>query len=156
VQVPVSFAANGNPVAAVAFVVDYDENWLTLDPTDANGDSVPDAIAASLPPDFSLTVPQVDTINGTAHIFVGDLISPLAALPDGALLTLTFAVGNSPTNANAQVGFAASPPVSFGSTTGSSLSGTSSDGMVQIAPGNGPGPNPRQPTAIVYLPLIIK
>jgi hypothetical protein len=156
VQVPVSFAANGNPVAAVAFVVDYDENWLTLDSTDANGDAIPDSVAASLPPDFSMTVPQVDATNGTASIFVGDLMSPLAALPDGTLLTLTFAVGNSPTNANAQVGFAASPPVSFGSTTGSSLSGTSSGGMVQIAPGSGPGPNPSPPAAPVYLPLIIK
>jgi hypothetical protein len=158
VQVPVTFTSNGAQVAAVAFVVDYDENWLTLDPTDANGDAIPDAIAASLSPDFSITVPQVDATTGTARIFVGDLMPPLATLPDGALLTLTFAVGDSTTNANAHIGFAATPPVSFGTPTGSNIAGRASSGMVQIEPGFNPNPNPRPPsnTFQLYLPIMIR
>jgi hypothetical protein len=58
VQVLVTFAADGAQVAATAFVVDYDQAWLRLDPTDANGDNIPDAISLSLPEGFSATVPR--------------------------------------------------------------------------------------------------
>jgi len=139
-------------VSSVAFVIDYDEAWLTLDPTDANGDNIPDAISLSLPEGFSATVPQVNPTAGTVTIFVGDLMPPLASLPDGALLTLTFGVNNPQTNASAAVGFAASPPVSFGTSTGTSLAGTANSGAVQIAPGNVPRPTPPEHT--LYLPLV--
>ncbi len=156
VQVPVSFAANGAPVAAVAFVVDYDEDWLTFDPTDANNDSIPDALSLSLPTDFSASVPAVDTTAGTISIFVGDLMPPLTTLSDGPLLTLAFEVGNTPTPADAQVGFAANPPISFGTPTGGSLEGTSSGGAVQIAPGALPRPGPGTSDYSLYLPLVIR
>lgn len=156
VQVPVNFAANGAQVAAVAFVVDYDEDWLTFDPTDANNDNIPDALSLSLPTDFSATVPEVDTTAGTISIFVGDMMPPLTTLPDGALLTLTFTVGNTQTQADAQVGFATSPPISFGTPTGSSLEGTSSGGAIQIAPGALPRPRQGTNNDKLYLPLIIR
>jgi len=152
VQVPVTFAADDAQVAAVAFVIDYDEAWLTLDQTDANGDNIPDALSLSLPVGFSATVPQVNPTTGTVMILVGDLMPPLASLPDGALLTLTFGVNNPQTNASAVIGFASTPAVSFGTTTGTSLAGTASGGAVQIAPGNVPPPVTSDYT--LYLPLI--
>jgi hypothetical protein len=85
-------------------------------------------------------------------ILVGDLMPPLASLPDGALLTLTFGVNNPQTNASAAVGFASTPAVSFGTTTGTSLAGTASGGAVQIAPGN--VSPPVTPDYTLYLPLI--
>lgn len=41
---PVTLRPNDYAVAATAFSVDYDETWLTFDPTDSNHDGLPDAV----------------------------------------------------------------------------------------------------------------
>ncbi len=150
VQVPVRFQAAGAQISAALFVLDYDEQWLTLDPTDANDDGIPDAVAFSLPPGFSGLVPNVNTSSGTISIFVGDLSPPLGPLSDGELLSITFAVENAASNNSAAIGFASNPPISFGSPQGSSINGTSSGGTVQIVP------NGDTEQDSVFLPLIIK
>jgi hypothetical protein len=152
VQVPVNFQAAGEEVAAVAFVLDYDEQWLTFDPTDANNDDIPDAVVFSLPSGFSGLVPAVDSTAGTLSIFVGDLNPPLDALSDGTLLSVTFDVDHTSSSGSAAIGFASSPPISFGSPQGSSITGTSDGGTVQIAPSDDPSP----PSSDVFLPLIIR
>jgi hypothetical protein len=150
VQVPVRFQSAGAQVSAALFVLDYDAQWLTLDPTDANDDDIPDAIAFSLPSSFSGLVPEVNTSSGTISIFVGDLSPPLDTLSDGELLSVTFAVENPASSNSAAVGFASNPPISFGSPQGSSIAGTSTGGTVQIVPN---GDTERES---VFLPLIIK
>jgi hypothetical protein len=152
VQVPITLDTAGAQVSAVMFVLDYDTQWLTLDPTDANNDNIPDAIAFAPPRGFRGIVPNVDDSSGTAHIFMGDLSPPISALNDGTLLTVTFAVDDASSDANAAVGFASNPPISFGSPGGSSIAGTSSSGMVQITPGNDPTPQ----TTSTFLPIIVR
>jgi hypothetical protein len=134
VEVPISLTTNGAPIASVAMVVEYDEQWLTLDPTDANNDDIPDAVAFALPPGFSGLVPDLDPANGTISLFAGDIASPLSALDDSTIVTLTFDIGSPTSTTSATVGFASNPPVSFGSTAGASVPGTATGGSVQISP----------------------
>jgi hypothetical protein len=152
VQVPISLDAAGKQVSAVMFVLDYDTQWLTLDPTDANNDEIPDAIDFTLPAGFRSIVPDIDASDGLVRIFIGDLSPPLSTLSDGTLLSVTFAVDSTSSNANAAVGFADDPPVSFGSPEGSSIAGTSSSGTIQITPGN----DPDQSTLSIFLPLVVR
>jgi hypothetical protein len=152
VQIPVRFAAADQQVAAVAFVLDYDAQWLTLDPTDANDDDIPDSIALSLPSGFSSIIPTQDASSGTVGIFIGDLTPPFAALPDGTLATLTFEVANPTTATTVPIGFASQPPLSFGSPQGTSIPGTANSGTVQIMPDSGPTINSNR----LYLPVIIR
>ena len=50
--------APGGPdeIAALVFSIDYDETKLSFDPSDANGDGIPDAIIPSGPAAFEMTV----------------------------------------------------------------------------------------------------
>ncbi len=48
VTVPVNFMANGNATAAAVFAITFDPAVLQLDPTDRDGNGIPDAISFSL------------------------------------------------------------------------------------------------------------
>jgi hypothetical protein len=154
VEVPVTFAANGTEVSAVAFVIDYDEAWLTLTGDDDDNDA-DDALDFSLPAGFSSMVPNVNPTAGTVSIFVGDLEPPMSALSDGPLVTLSFAVDDAASAANASVMFGTTPPVSFGSPQGTDIAGTVSGGMVQIAPGSNPDPDPDTDGMQLFLPMLM-
>ena len=56
VTLPINFTSNDNSISSVVFSVDYDQAWLTFDPTDSNGDDIPDAIAFNLPGAFDASV----------------------------------------------------------------------------------------------------
>lgn len=152
VVLPVTYASNGNAIAGTAFALDFDQTCLAFDPTDANGDGVPEAIGVNAPATFGVAI-QVDLTNQSkeVHIYIGDSAPPLALLPDGLLLTLTLTVKNSAacqpaTGATipAAVNFVTSPPPSFGSTTGLSIPGRVQHGAVLIStvqPGDGNGDN---------------
>jgi Beta-propeller repeat len=137
VTVPVNFTPGGANIAFTAFSIDYDETCLTFDPTDANGDGIPDAITFTLPAGFGKTVMfnPADT-SGEIDISIFDPSPPFALLPLSALARITFHVkptcGAAAVSTLAKVGFSSTPAVSFGDTSGQSSPGISLDGSVQV------------------------
>ena len=150
VTLPVNFTAHDNSISSVVFSVDYDQTWLSFDPTDSDGDDVPDAITFNLPGAFdaSVTFDESDT-DGELDFFIADLFPPLASLSDGAIVSMTLDVGSPPSGTVAAVSFSPDPAASFGDTSGQSVSGTTDGGSVLVvAPPTGAYP--------VYLPLVHK
>jgi len=138
--VRVSFQANGHSITSLAFSVNYDESWLRLDPTDRDGNGIPDNVLLSLPGEFSTSVDldEQDT-DGELDVFVGDISPPLNSVPDQPILFLLLDVDSPPGETKMAVQFSPDPQASFGDTAGRSVPGVAT-----------PGPYPYR----AYLPLI--
>ncbi|MFQ5814196.1 MAG: hypothetical protein ACE5I2_13555, partial [Anaerolineae bacterium] len=139
VSVPVNFTSNGHSIASTAFSVDYDQTCLAFDPTDNDGDDIPDAVNLSLPGAFnaSVTFDGNDT-DSELDFLIADTFPPLSSLPDGAIATITFIATCQPspgTSIIAPVDFSDDPPASFGNTDGQSVPGITSNGSVKIQSG---------------------
>jgi len=144
VTLPITFTSEGEAISSLVFSIDFDETWLSFDPTDSDQDGLPDALVLNLPMAFnaSATFDASDT-DGELDIFVADVFPPLAALPNGMLATLTLNVGQPPSSVNAVVGFSQDPVASFGNNAGQSVPGATIDGSVWITvstPTNTPTP----------------
>jgi len=150
VTLPINFTAHGHSISSLVFSVDYDQTWLTFDPTDSNGEGIPDAITFNLPGAFdaSVTFDEDDT-DGELDFFIADLFPPLASLSDGVIVSMTLNVGSPPGTTEAAVSFSPDPAPSFGDTSGQSVSGTTDNGSVLIVA-------PATDVYTVYLPLIHK
>jgi len=145
---PVNFTAHDNSISSVVFSVDYDETWLTFNPTDSDEDDIPDAVTFNLPGAFdaSVTFDEGDT-DGELDFFIADLFPPLTSLSDGAIVSMTLNVGSPPSGTEVTVNFSPAPAASFGDTSGQSVPGTTDDGSVLIVPTD---------TYQFYLPLLWK
>lgn len=136
VSIPINFSSNGHDIASTTFSIDYDQVCLAFDPTDSDGDDVPDAIVFGVPEAFGTTVAFDESDpDGELDFFIADTLPPLASLPDGTIATmsLTPTCQASPnTTTIAAVNFATDPPASFGNTEGHSVPGTTSNGSVLI------------------------
>jgi len=133
VTVPVHFAANGNAISTVVFSVDYDEKLLNFDPTDSNGDGIPDSVTFNLTGGFQGSVQfNGDDTDGELDFMIADMSPPLSSLPDREVVTIRLNAGNPRNSVNARVGFSKDPKASFGSTTGKSVRGDTRDGSVHI------------------------
>lgn len=152
VTLALTYAGHANNVASTAFSIDFDQTCLRFDITDGNDDGLPDALHVSVPPAFVVVLQtNLADSDGELDFFIGDNAPPLTILPDGVLATLTFTVSATPNcqpatgqEIHAPVVFAATPRVSFGSTTGLSMPGNAVNGGVvitAIAPGDGNGDN---------------
>ena len=148
VVVPIAFAARGADITSLVFSLDYDPELLSIDPTDADDDGNPDAVAFQLPGGFVTTVllDPADT-DGEIDIVITDLLPPLGRLPDGDLVKVTFDAADLPAPVTTPVLFSSDPTPSFGSTTGSTVPGTSTDGSVRIGAGA---------TASICLPRLVR
>ncbi|MGB0385106.1 MAG: cohesin domain-containing protein [Ardenticatenaceae bacterium] len=157
VTVPMNLATNGSNISSIAFSVDLDENWLTLDSSDNNGDGIPDAVALSLPSGFigSVSFDGSDT-DGEIDVAIFSF-SPSATLSDGQIAAITFDVGNPSTTTEAAVNFSLNPVASFGDPAGNDVPGTTDDGSVLIDVPVPPTVTPTPPptsTGNVVIPLI--
>jgi uncharacterized repeat protein (TIGR01451 family) len=168
VSVPVTFASNGNEIAATAFVLTFDTTRLYLDPTDGNADGIPDAVTLHVPPRFAKSVTLDE--QGRIQIALTDIALPLMTLADGPLATITFTAAATGDGELAAISFADDYPTSAGSTNGTSVPIAVSGGSVLVTkdPGSeGPAPavpeptapkpeTPEQPQIRIYLPVIPK
>lgn len=133
VVVPVHFSPEGNAISSLVFSLNFDQTWLTFDPTDSDGDGVPDAVDFNLPPAFTGSVVyDPNDLDGELDFFFGDIFPPLASLPEGDIVLITFGIDNPPVATTAFINFANNPPASFGNTSGQSVPGTTDNGSVRI------------------------
>jgi hypothetical protein len=114
------------------FAVNYDQTRLSLDPTDGNGDGIPDAVDFDLPSGFVGNFKLSD--NGQLQFVIADMAAPLATLRDGALATITLQVKATSDNRAASVAFATDFAASLGSQYGQRMGVTTQDGSVLIGP----------------------
>lgn len=149
VVMPVTFDPAGKQVSAAAFSVDYDQECLVFDPTDANGDGLPDAVVVYTSPAFIVWAffNSGDT-DGEIDIALVDLMPPMAVLPAGTLAEITLEVTCAPeppeTQREAAVLFSLDPLPSYGDPIGKSLPpGAAQDGSVLID-ASMPTPTPTQ------------
>ncbi len=135
VTVPVTFVANGSDVSVTAFSVDYDSSCLHFDPTDQDGDKIPDSVAFEVPAGFVTTVGfDPADVDGELDILIGDF-PPTLTLDNGVVATVTFTpTCTPPTGGSVEVpvAFSVDPAPSFGNTAGQSVPGDSLDGTVVI------------------------
>jgi hypothetical protein len=134
VTVPISFRSNGNASAAAMFGINYDQTRLSFDPTDSNGDGIPDAIKFNLPSGFVGNFKLND--NGQLQFIIADIAAPLATLRDGVLVNITLNVKATAENqvGAASVAFATDFAASLGSQYGESIGVRTRDGSILISP----------------------
>jgi hypothetical protein len=87
ISVPVTLDAKGGAIAGAAFTLTYDPQRAALDPTDADGDGLPDAVVFAIDSSLKRSV-SVDAEAGTIKIAVYGLSLPLPTLADGVVATV--------------------------------------------------------------------
>ncbi len=127
VTVPVHFTANGNSISSLIFSIDYDQTWLWFDP------SVPMSVTMSLPAGFvGGCSPNTSDPFAEINCYVLYPIPPLQPLTDGVIASIKLRTKAPAVNLAANVGFSGTNPASFGSTSGTSVAGSTQDGSVYI------------------------
>jgi hypothetical protein len=136
VRVPVTFSAASTHITSLLFSLDYDPTVLHFDPTDADGDGLPEAIQFTLPPEFTPIITfAADDGDGEIDVAIFDAAPPFTALPDASLFYVTFTV-QAPLAT--EVAFSAAPAPSFGDLFGQRVLGQGQTGAVCVgadAPG---------------------
>jgi hypothetical protein len=134
VIMPIRYRADGHAISSLVFSVDYDERWLTFDPSDGDGDGIPDTVTLRVPDEFGASIAfDSSDVDGELDFLIADLFTPLGTLPDGTIATIRLdVVSDPPAATKAAVNFSQNPAVSFGDTLGQSIPGATDDGFVLI------------------------
>ncbi len=133
---PVAFSADGHDISSLVFSLDFDQTWLTFDPTDDDGDGIPNAVTLNLPLGFDGAVTyDADNANGELDFFIADTFPPLLAMPSGMVASVEFGMASPGNTTEAAIDFSDDPAASFGTTSGQSVPGTTEDGSTRICVG---------------------
>lgn len=156
-SIKLSYSSQGNSISSIVFSIDIDTSTLYFDPADANKDGIPDCIQPSTPAGFStiITYDANDT-DGELDVMIADLVPDLSEIPDGELLRITFQTKKSTISQKSPLVFSLEPPISFGSTDGTSVPGSGSNGVVWIEGVAAPTPTfkpSKIPTLIPTVPV---
>lgn len=148
VDMPVRFKSNGTSISSIIFSIDYDQNYLTFDPT------LPNSITMSLPNGFvGGCTPNIVDPFAEINCFLYDPAPPLTALTDGVLATIRLRTKSAANGTNAVVAFSTTNPTSFGNTSGQAEAGNIQNGSVCIGGGCAGGIAKSLFLALVYKPL---
>ena len=125
-NVPVTFANDGNNVSVITFSVDYDESCLSVSATSDIQIDVPGGA-------FPLTLASHDSTDTDGEIDIV-IASFGASMPNRVILRITFTVSSVTTcvGRNATVRLVL-PQQAFGSSGGQSISGWADSGSVRIS-----------------------
>lgn len=136
VQLPISLNTNGATVTAAAFRLQFDSAYLSFDPSDHNGDALPDALTLIQPPLVSQPLITVTAHSDALDIALTDLATPPGSWYDGVFLIINLRVHKISSNAplTTTVAFAPSVLPSLGSASGTSLPVQAVNGVVRLLP----------------------
>jgi hypothetical protein len=151
VAVPVTFSPNGAPIAALAMSIDYDPACLYLPMVDSDDNGFPDSVVWGMPPAFQPGFSHnLNDPLGEIDITIIDYTLPLATLPEGTLVTLTFQVLCVPTIAQGSTTthllWSTVPSPGMGNDQGQTVNGTWDSGFVRISRPVTPTNTPVPPT----------
>lgn len=127
VDVPVRLRTNGHSIAAASFAIDFDDDQLSWDDTDADGKGIPDAVRFTTPPGF-VTTAHYNAAASRLEVAVYAVMVPMPTLDGGVLATFTFGVHDSGTSATP----IALVQSSLGNDRGQAVPVEIQDGAVQI------------------------
>ncbi|MFN8468053.1 MAG: cohesin domain-containing protein [Caldilineaceae bacterium] len=118
---PVNLNATAGSLSSTAFSLDYDTACLSINPSDSNGDGIPEAISG-LPGGFvnSVMLDTADT-DGELDVAMWDVTPPLAALPAGSILKIKFDIlpaCQGPNDHSTFVKFSSAPTPTFSDANG--------------------------------------
>ncbi len=125
VQVPLVFAGGGNTISALAFTLEYDENYLEL-ATAAD-------VVFFLPSQFTKLAFTQQGESGRVNLIIYTLAR--IGIPDMTVAAIPFTAkcpAGSGTEVQTTVSFAATPEVGFGALDGYEVDGRALDGVVTI------------------------
>lgn len=138
ITVPLAYVGQGIGVTSLAFSLDVDQTCLAFDPSDLNGNGLPDALTVHVPPGVNTSV-AVDLAdeNGELDIIIADFFPPFVTLPDRApLLELRLRAVCSVeagTARQAAIRFSTDPSPSLGTASGAPVTAQAIDGFVTIS-----------------------
>ena len=122
VTVPIGFSPGEHQISSVVFALDYNPAVMGIDPTDADGNGIPDAVMFNLPPEF-VAAASVDQEAEQLRVMIADVSAPLAALPEQVIVAVTWQT-KSVTVGVIEPTFSAEAPASFGDAHGRHILGT--------------------------------
>ncbi len=120
--VPLGFANHGHAISALVFSFDLDPAGLAFDPTDADGDGIPDAV--TLPegmPSIVVIVYDASDPDGELDVLLANLSG--APLAEGVILEIELTAKRSGAAAS-WIDFSGDPRPSFGNAQGQNVEGT--------------------------------
>lgn len=122
ITLPITFTANSHQISSLVASVDYDQNRLSLDPTDSDGDGIPDAITFNQPNSFNAQAffDSADS-DGEIDLVIMDISLPLDSLPDGNVAFITLQVINPTSPLDGAVRFSTHPAPSLGHNSGQNI-----------------------------------
>ena len=138
VTTPVDFRNDGRAIASTTFSIDFDENCLSFNATDNDGNGTPDAVRFNMPAMFrgSASYDPAD-VDGEIDIVIADFSPPIATLPDiDALVEIDFTATCTPPAGGsivAPVNFSLDPVATFGDPNGNEVAGGASNGSIEIS-----------------------
>lgn len=151
VNVSIALDSDGAEISGVTFSLQYDQSCLSFDPTDDDSDGLPDSVSLSLSAEFGRTLiaEAPEDSDREIDVVLADLVLPLAAMPDGVIVSIELSVDDGPAcwGETIVVGFWADTPATYFDTGGEEVTGTTDDGSIEISdPPATPTPTPT-PTA---------
>ena len=142
--VTVNFNPAGNQVAAASFALVIDSSKLSFDPTDADGDGLPDAVQLTVPASMSKSV-QWNAAQSRLEVAIFGASLPLPTLSAGVLATINVQVAATAAPGATDLGMALA---SLGDTQGQDVAVAPTSGTLTIT-GNAAGNS-------LYLPLVVR
>lgn len=137
VNVPIALDSDGADISGVTFSLQYDRSCLSFDPADDNSDGVPDSVSLSISTEFDRTLIAEASEDSDREIDVvlADIVYPLAAMPDGLIVSIELNVdgGQACWGKTIVVGFWADTPATYFDTNGEEVTGTTSNGSIEIS-----------------------
>ena len=137
VNVSIALDSDGAEISGVTFSLQYDRSCLSFDPADDNSDGLPDSVSLSLSTEFGRTLiaEAPEDSDREIDIVLADLVFPLAAMPDGLIVTIELNVddGSACWGETTVVGFWADAPATYFDANGEEMTGTTNDGSIEIS-----------------------
>ncbi len=120
--VPIQFEPGGFAITSLVFALEYNPALATIDPADADGDGLPDAVAFDLPGGFQAAA-TLDNQTGLLQVILADVTAPLSQLPEQIIAWVTWQVKAGVATDEIRIGISKETPASFGDAHGRSIPG---------------------------------